>query len=157
MIRQIVATTTADCPISVASAYAEAFLQRAEHGGDEAIVVAGPLRRRTRLTFGIASDAAQAERGSDDVLIRWYARTRWLPDFSGTLSFRIASIVTTTVVLNGSYRVPGGFAGFVFDEIAGGRIAHATAHDFVVRIARDLELRETAWRRRFGTAAIGAG
>jgi hypothetical protein len=156
MIRHISVTALATCPISIAMAYAQSFLRLAEAGGAEAIVVAGPLRRRVGVTFGSSTDTAEPGRSRDELRIRWSARSAWLPDFTGTLHFRIDSVETTMLRLDGSYSPPGGAAGRLFDELLGRRISDATAGDFVRRIARDLERREAEWQRRVDPAAIGA-
>jgi len=146
MSRQIAASAVARCPMSVATAYAQSFLRLAEAGGPEARVFAGPLRRSVRMTFGSSIDTTEPGRVNEQLQIRWSGRTTWLPDFAGTLHFRIASIQTTMLMLNGSYAPPGGRAGAIFDALLGKRIAQATANDFVRRIAAELERSETEWQ-----------
>jgi hypothetical protein len=154
MIRRITATALATCPVSVALGYAQAFLRFAEAGGAEATMIAGPLRRRVRMSFGLSTDHDPAHQTHEETRIRWSARTAWLPDFSGTLQFQIASVETTTLILDGTYTPPGGIAGFAFDTFVGQLIAQATAHDYVERIARDLERREVDWQKRFDSRGV---
>jgi len=155
MKRQIAASALAPCPMSIAMNYAQSFLERAEAGGPDAIIVAGPLRRRVRVTFGLSTDATEPGRSHEELRIRWSARTPWLPDFSGTLQFRIASVDTTMLLLRGAYRPPGGSAGRAFDALVGRSIAQTTANAFVLRIARELKRRETDWQSRIDLTPNG--
>jgi hypothetical protein len=156
MIRHVNATALAACPISIAAAYVQEFLGGSEIGSPGTMVIAGPLRRRVRLQFGTASDETEIGRRNEEVAIRWSARTRWLPDFAGTLRFRIASVHTTTLLLSGTYVPPGGALGLIFDRIAGARIAQATIDRFADRIARAIEAHEAAWQQQLGDAPATA-
>jgi len=146
-MRQVAASALASCPISIAASYAESFLRIAEAGGDGATIVAGPLRRHVHVSFGSSSDATEPGRRSDELHIAWSARLAWLPDFSGTLRFRIASTQTTLLLLNGSYVPPGGIAGRIFDAVIGRWISRATVDDFLARVAGELGRREAGWQR----------
>jgi hypothetical protein len=77
--------------------------------------------------------------------LQWIEATPLLPNFSGTLRFRIAA-VGTRIVLDGSYVPPGGALGRIFHAVLGRQIAVKTCHDFVRRIAADLTERERTWR-----------
>jgi hypothetical protein len=49
-----------------------------------------------------------------------------LPGFEGTLSAMPQADDTSALIISGSYTPPGGFAGKIFDELIGVRIANAT-------------------------------
>jgi len=156
MIRRVNAVALAVCPISIVAAYVQDFLSSAEAGGPEALVVAGPLRRRVSIRFGTSIDERDIGRRNEELSIRWSAQSPWLPDFAGTLQFRIASVNATTLHLSGTYTPPAGAFGLFFDRIAGARIAQATISAFAERIARTIEAREAAWRQQFSDAPATA-
>ena len=135
-----------DCPFEVAHDYAADFFRAAERGGSEAVVRAGPLRRRVALVFGLRSDIRDPGRSHEEIAVQWSAGTRLLPDFSGTLRMRING-VGTRLVLDGSYVPPGGRLGSMFDALVGNRIAAATARGLLVRVGDALSDRERIWRR----------
>lgn len=139
-----------DCPFSVAHEYAEDYLGEAERGGGEAVLRAGPLRRRVAVRFGLRADATDRGRSNDEIVLRWTARTRLLPYFSGTLRMRIDG-TRTRMILEGSYVPPGGRLGALFDAVAGRHIAAATARGLLARIGEALAARELAWRRGMRT------
>lgn len=152
-VRAVMAEEYAACPFSIAQEYAVHYLQRAEAGGNEAQIhvpirfLPACIRRRTAVTFGLHVDVAEAGRLHDEIRLRWSAGTPLLPDFCGTLRFRIAG-QGTDVLIEGTYRVPFGALGRLFDDVIGRHIARASLGDFARRIARRLEANERAWRSR---------
>jgi hypothetical protein len=139
------AERTADCPFSVAQSYAEEFLAAAERGEPEAIVRAGPAHLAVRFGFEARTDVLERGRIHDEIAVHWTAHSPLLPDFAGTLRFRIAG-TRTRFILEGTYVPPGGVFGALFDRVAGRRIAQATAVDLVTQIAARAAAREAAWR-----------
>jgi len=103
------------------------------------------MRRRVAVTFGLHLDVAEAGRRHDEIHLSWSAGTPMLPDFRGTLRFRIAGS-GTEVLVEGSYRVPFGVLGSLFDDVVGRHIARASIGDLTRRIADALEVQERAWR-----------
>jgi hypothetical protein len=144
----------ADCPFSIAEEYATMYLHRAERGGTEAVLhvplcghglFRGPSKT-VRFSFGIRKDSEEQGRSHDELKLQWIAGSPFLPNFCGTLRFRVAG-TGTRIVLDGSYTPPGHSFGRVFDKVLGRRIAAKTCEDLVKRIAADLTDRERAWRR----------
>jgi hypothetical protein len=152
-VRAISVQEHAACPFSIAQEYAVEYLRRAETGNDEAQIrvpiafFPGFLRRRVTVTFGLHYDVAEKGRVHDEIRLRWTAGTPWLPDFRGTMRFRIAG-KQTDVLVDGSYRIPFGNVGRVFDNLAGRRIALASLRDLTRRIADALETNERDWRKK---------
>ena len=137
----------ADCPFAIAQEYVEEFLFESERGGPNAVLRAGPARARVRVGFGIRNDRTERGRGHDEITLTWSAASPLLPQFHGTIRFRIAHL-GTRFILEGAYTPPGGFAGALFDAAIGRRIARATATDLLERICRHASLREAAWRAK---------
>lgn len=135
---------TVRCPFSIAEEYVGEYLRRAEHGGAEGVLHVGALGRRVRLNFGRRSDPQERGRRHDELVLHWTSGSPLLPDFNGTIAFRIAA-PDTRVIVEGAYRPPFGLAGRAFDALAGRRIARATIRDLVDHLAADAETRERAW------------
>ena len=129
------------CPFSSAQAYAEDFLR--ESG--EAIVVAGPLRRRVAFRFRTRFDTAELGRAHEEIVLNWSAGTTFLPDFSGILRLRIA-LPGTLLVLDGHYVPPGRNFGAFFDRIVGKRIARVSCDSLLTRLEKVLAERQRASR-----------
>lgn len=104
------------------------------------------LRHRVALTYGLHLDMLEGGRAHDEVRFIWKSHSVLLPDFRGTLRFRIANRATD-ITLDGSYVSPLGVAGRIFDRLIGERIARASLHDLADRIAAYLSERERAWNR----------
>jgi hypothetical protein len=143
----------AACPFSIAQEYAVDFLRRAEAGEAEANIrvpirlLPALVRRRVKLSFGLHLDIAEAGRSHDEIRMHWKSGTFLLPDFHGTLRFRIAGS-GTDVIVAGAYSVPFGAFGRIFDQIVGRHIAESSLRDLARRIADALESSERAWRLR---------
>jgi hypothetical protein len=142
---------TCTCPFSIADDYAARFLAAAQRGGPETFVRAPlahmipALRRKVRISFGRSTDAVEPGRAHDEIRLHWLAGSSMLPDFRGTLRFRIDGS-GTRIMLDGAYRPPLGPLGMAFDRIVGRWIARATLDDFAKRIATFLEDEERNWR-----------
>jgi hypothetical protein len=147
----IVVEAVADCSFSIAEEYATDYLRGAEAGGPEAAIrvpwalPVPPLSRRVALTFGLHEDVREGGRPHDEVRFRWTSGSRLLPDFRGTLRFRIEAL-QTRITVEGSYEAPLGAVGRVFDRVIGRRIARASLQEVADRIALHLTTRERAWR-----------
>jgi hypothetical protein len=142
---------TAACPFSIAQDYAVEFLREAEAGSAQAdIHVPIPflppfVQHRVALTFKLQYDVAESGRRHEQIRIEWNAGMSLLPNFAGTIRFRIDG-ANTRVLVEGAYRVPFGIIGGVFDRLIGGAIANASVHDLARRIAGYLEIRQQSWR-----------
>jgi hypothetical protein len=149
---EIAVDALADCSFSIAEEYATEYLRAAEAGGPEAAVRVPwglpipPLRWRVRFTFGLHEDVFEGGRQHDEVRFRWQSGSRLLPDFHGSLRFRIETS-RTRVLLEGSYEAPLGMLGRIVDRIVGRRVARASLQEVADRIARHLGERERVWRR----------
>lgn len=144
-------TALADCPFSIAQDYAAEYLQAAEAGGPEATIHALPLpilAHRVALRFGLHFDVTDGGRRHDEIRFFWTSGSPLLPDFRGTLRFRIVGL-QTEVLLDGSYIVPFGALGHAFDAVAGRVIAKGSLDDLARRIARALAARQAAWKADF--------
>jgi hypothetical protein len=97
------------------------------------------------LTFGLHEDMDEGGRPHDEVRFHWTSGSHWLPDFHGTLRFRIEE-ARTRVLLEGSYEAPLGALGAIFDRVLGRRIARFSLAEIAGRIAQHLGRRERAWR-----------
>jgi hypothetical protein len=152
-VRAVDVVQFAACPYSIAGEYAVEYLRRAEAGAEEAEIrvpvrlLPSSLHRHVTVTFGLHLDETEIGRPHDEIRLSWRAGTPLLPDFNGTLRFRIAG-QGTDVIVAGTYRVPLGALGRVFDDVIGHRIAVATMGDLAHRIAQALEANERAWRAR---------
>ncbi len=148
----VIVEAMAACPFSMAEVYATEYLRAAEeHGIQATIGVTGAfpislLRHRVALAFGVHSDLADHGRLHDEMRIHWSSGVRLLPDFHGSIRFRIDAN-RTRVVVDGSYAPPLGTAGRLFDRAFGGIIARASMQDLADRIAAYLTQREAQWRR----------
>jgi thiosulfate dehydrogenase [quinone] large subunit len=140
------------CPFSVAQDYTVDYLRRAQAGEPEAEihVPVALLARRVHVTFGLHFDIVEDGRAHDEIRVRWDAGAAYLPDFRGTIRFRIAG-TGTTVSVDGTYHIPFGVFGRVFDAVLGRRIARASVTDFAARIAQALETNQRTWRARLAS------
>lgn len=134
----------ANCPFSLSVDLAHDIFPELEssRGG----VRIGVLRRRVAVRFQRGRDATDVGRLHDEVSFDWNAHSPWLPNFNGTLRFRIESS-QTRIILSGGYVPPFGPLGAAFDRVVGNRLALATARDLVHRVARALEARWAEERR----------
>ena len=141
----------ADCPFSIAEEYATEYLRRAEAGGPESTIrVPWPLpfpspRLRVAISFGLQIDVREDGRRHEEVRFWWKSGSRFLPDFRGTMRFRIEHL-STRVLVEGDYKVPFGMLGRWFDNAFGRRIARASLQELTDRVALHLEKRERTWR-----------
>jgi hypothetical protein len=148
----VTASAVAECPFSIAEEYAAGYLQSAEAGREAAYIRVAwffPLnafRHRVKLSFGRHLDAGEPGRAHDELRVHWASGTRLLPDFRGTVRFRIDGM-RTLVIIEGSYGVPLGNLGRAFDALIGKRVAQASMQDLADRIARYLGKREATWRQ----------
>jgi hypothetical protein len=137
--------SVADCPFSMAQEYASEYLRAAEKHGPESAIGLPALRRDVSLTFGLRSDIADDGRAHDEIRLRWRSGVMLLPDFHGTIRFRIDG-ARTAVLVEGSYAPPFGAFGRLFDRIVGRAIARGSVHDLATRLAAHLSRREATWR-----------
>jgi hypothetical protein len=148
---EISVSTLAVCAFSIAEEYATEYLRRAEAGGPEAtICVPWPwpfafLRHRVSLSFGIHEDVLEGGRSHDEVRFHWESGSRLLPNFRGTMRFRIESL-RTRVLVDGGYTIPLGVVGYCFDQVVGKRLARASLQELADRIAAHLTNCESKWR-----------
>lgn len=151
--RVVTAEAHAVCPFSIAQEYAVNYLRRAEAGHEEAdirvpiIFFPTFLRWRTAVTFSLHFDLREAGRKHDEIHVRWSSRTRLLPNFRGTIRYRIAGSGTHLIV-EGSYYVKFGPLGRLFDQLVGHYIAQTSMRDFTHRIANFLEASNRNWLAR---------
>jgi hypothetical protein len=148
--RLVTAEALARCPFSIAKDYAIDYLRRAEAGHEEAEVrvpvrfLPTVVRRRVAVTFELHLDVEEAGRSHDEIRVHWNSGTSLLPDFHGTVRFRIEGS-STRVLVEGSYRAPFGRLGRLFDHLIGRHIAWASVRDLAQRLASYLEIREGDW------------
>jgi len=141
----VMVESIAVCPFSMAEEYAGEFLRAAEGHGPEASIGRSRLRRDVTLSFGIQTDVAEDGRVHDELRVQWASGSRLLPDFNGSIRFRIDG-ERTRVLVDGTYAPPFGAFGTAFDRIAGRTIARASVQDLADRIAEHLTRREAGWR-----------
>jgi hypothetical protein len=156
MTSHVRAERTASCPFSIAANYAATHLSDYKAPRREPIRVPlarlglplrGALARRVAFSFGIHTHTIAASRRDDEeIYFTWQAGSRWLPDFRGTLRFRIASYRETPLKLEGTYDPPFGAFGALFDAVIGHHIAMATAEDLLSRVTEALETSERSFR-----------
>lgn len=151
----ITVTALAECPFSIADEYAQEYLRNAEAGGAESLVRVPwfpwlpAFAHRVRMSFGVHADMSEPGRRHDEISVRWSSGSRLLPNFRGTICFRIDA-TRTRVLVEGSYDAPLGVLGRCFDNVIGKRIARASLQDLADRLATFLEQRERAWRQSKG-------
>jgi hypothetical protein len=154
---EIAVSALAQCSFSIAEEYATEYLRRAEAGGPEATIRVpwprpfGFLRHRVALSFGIHEDVLEGGRRHDEMRFHWESGTPLLPNFSGTLRFRIEAL-RTRVFVDGGYTIPLGPAGYCFDQVAGKRLARASLQELADRVAAYLTDRESKWRAAHAAA-----
>ena len=148
-------STLADCPFSVAAEYAQEYLRNAEAGGAESAVrvpwfpLLPALAHRVRIRFGLHADVSEPGRRHEEIRLKWSSGSRLLPNFRGTVSFRIEA-PRTRILIDGAYDAPFGALGRCFDAMIGRRIARASLQDLADRLAEYLARREREWRRSKG-------
>lgn len=145
-----------DCPFSIALEYAAQFLRRFETLPMESVVrmplaifgltLPGALQHRVRLRVSIHPDPTDKGRQHEAIHVSWWSESKWLPNLSGTLCFRIASHVGTLLLFDGTYTQPFGFAGAIFDQLLGRHVAAATVRDLLDRIGDELASDEREFR-----------
>lgn len=143
----------AECPFSVAAEYTVSFLKRDADEPGRFVAHLGPLRWPVTSSFGVHYGIDDGVHGHDEIRFAWRARTRWLPDLTGTLRLAIATYRTTEIALAATYEPPLGLPGRLFDAAIGRRLAAATAHDFVERIVAALEAEERVFRAHHPNAS----
>ncbi len=150
-VQSVSAEAEAVCPFSIAQDYALDFLVVAAAGGAESDIRV-PLRflpvslhHKVLLKFAVHEDDADAGRPHKEIRLRWSAGSPMLPNFCGTVRFRIHA-ANTRVLVAGSYTAPFATAGRIFDAVIGRTVAVAGVTDLARRIAMYLETRQTAWR-----------
>ena len=144
------------CPFSIVPEYTARFLRQFANDPLEGVVevplsslcpgLPGMLKHRVRLRFAIQSDTSDTIRSHEAIRISWWSESRWLPNFSGVLRFRIAPHGETLLLFEGSYSPPFGLAGLIFDRLFGRHVASATARDLLERIGAALVSEERAFR-----------
>jgi hypothetical protein len=142
------ASAIADCPFSIAQEYATEYLEAAERGGSESTIHALMLPGigyRVGLHFGLHFGVTEGHRQHDEIRFFWTSGSPLLPDFRGTLRFRIIDR-QTQVIVEGSYVVPFGAIGRAFDAAVGRAIARGSLNDLARRIARTLAQHQAAWK-----------
>lgn len=148
---EISVSALAECSFSIAEEYATEYLRRLEAGGPEATIrVPWPslfafLRHRVTLSFGIHADVLERGRRHDEVRFHWQSGSRLIPNFRGTMRFRIESL-RTRVHVDGGYTIPFGAVGYCFDRTIGKRLARASLQELADRVAAYLADCESKWR-----------
>jgi hypothetical protein len=148
---EISVSALAECSFSIAEEYATEYLRRAEAGGAEGTIrVPWPLpfaflAHRVAFSFGIHEDDLEAGRPHDELRFHWESGSRLLPNFRGTMRFRIESL-RTRVHIDGGYAIPLGAVGFCFDRTVGKPLARASLQELANRVAAYLGACESAWR-----------
>jgi hypothetical protein len=139
-------------PVDCVPQSAQPFIMGAIH----AIADGRTLRLRVPIDISGRDTAAieqdvhfELHRGRDESSLNEIAIIRWqadgavpVPEFQGTIGADWSTDtekVRAVLRLDGTYTPPAGLAGEAFDEVIGSRIAHATMHDLLARIARKVE------------------
>ncbi len=97
------------------------------------------LSHRVVTAFRRTSDLQERGRAHDEIAFAWDADSFLLPNFRGTLRFRVDTVDRTRLLLEGTYVPPFGAAGKMFDRIAGRRLAFATLERILLKLASQLE------------------
>lgn len=156
---EISVSALAQCSFSIAEEYATEYLRRAEAGGPEGTIRVpwpwpwpfGLLRHHVTLSFGIHEDVLEGGRRHDELRFHWESGTPFLPNFRGTMRFRIEDL-RTRVYVEGDYMIPLGAAGYCFDQVVGKRLARASLQELTDRVAAYLSDRESKWRAAHAVA-----
>jgi hypothetical protein len=104
-------------------------------GSEDGITLEHDVRFRT-------SHVRDASGLNDLTVITWESGSPIpMPQFSGTITADFDAAGTQPVlVLDGAYDPPGGMAGAAFDALLGSRIARATMHELLHRMAGAIEV-----------------
>ena len=151
-LSEISAEKMCECPFSIAQQYIESYLKEAEAGGTAAVIhlpLATPIisfGRKVAMTFSLAPDETEPGRSHDEVLVRWNSGVPLLPDFRGSIRYRIAGL-RTLVRIDVVYKPPLGTLGAMFDRIIGKWLATRTINDLLRRIKTRLEKQQSEWLR----------
>ncbi len=98
----------------------------------------GSLVRRVVVRSRMQIDVTERGRSHDEIVFDYDTRSRWLPNFAGSLRFRVDAL-RTLVILEGRYVPPAGAFGELFDRFVGHRLAVAMSRDILDRSIRSLE------------------
>ncbi len=154
MPSSVSAERVVDCPFSLAVDEAHhifPMLETSSKGGVRiplralGLPFAGAVQQPVAVVFRRERDATEPGRLHDEIAFDWNARSRWLPNLSGVLRFRIEAL-RTRVILSGEYVPPFGPLGVAFDHVVGRRLAIVTVNDVLDRLASELETRWAAER-----------
>ena len=115
------------------------------------IPMRGTLRRHVVVHFSRRPDRLESGRIHDEIAFAWTTRSIWLPDLEGVLRFRIETLRTRALV-HGEYAPPFGPLGRLFDGAIGRRLASATLHELLDRLAQILEAQYRAFQLRYERA-----
>jgi hypothetical protein len=135
-----------ECPFAIAQEYAEQYLRQAEAGGPQARIRAPLpfLGQKVKMSFGLWGDIAEGGHQHEEIHLRWSSGSKWLPDFRGSIRFRIDGR-NTLILVDGTFTPPLGWFGVRFDQLVGRRIAEYGLYDLAGRIGDQLERKERAW------------
>lgn len=135
------------CAPTATASLIKPALQRLSNGQTLSVRVPGdvigihsPIALEHEVRFRVAHACEQD--GVHDILaIRWEPEGNiFLPAFCGIItSDADADSAESVLVLQGAYDPPGGRVGKALDEAFGFRIARATMHDLLRRLARAIE------------------
>jgi hypothetical protein len=141
-------TRYCECPFSAALELAEKVISARS---ELYLTPLPPLGEQAAFTSKATDDSTDESRKHSAMLIAWRPRTRSMfPEFRGVLTVR-PHYRGAMLRLNGQYEPPFGFAGKVFDGIAGGFIARRTLGHLMDELAGDIEA-AYAQERRHKTA-----
>jgi hypothetical protein len=82
---------------------------------------------------------AQSGDEPSELFIAWEPDASLFPSFKGMLHAKPAAKDACTLTITGTYDVPGGAAGQLFDAVVGVRIAHGTLDHLLARLRDAIE------------------
>ena len=130
------------CPYHLAQRYFAESIAQVDSPGPLTLTLSLPgaeLVKDVVVTYSAATDPMHFDQPWH---VHWKPQTGPYPEFDGELTVRAdETYASSQLELKGSYRPPGGALGAAFDWTIGGRIASATAHALLERVAAEMETR----------------
>jgi hypothetical protein len=143
-VRELSASTLVKAPSGFALAFLNTYVRDLCVGGDSTMAMRYTLTHLAGLTLErdvvVRVEYVPGATGAPAELeIAWEPDASLFPRFKGTLHALPAGKETCTLTLGGTYNVPGGVAGQLFDAVIGVRIAHGTLENLLARFRDAIE------------------
>jgi hypothetical protein len=142
-VRELEASTPVKAPCGFAIAFLNTYVREAAGDADGNL----PMRYTVTQLAGLTLERDVTVRVDYHALpdegahlhICWEPDASLFPSFAGTLHANATGDTTCTLLLAGTYDVPGGMAGQLFDAVIGVRIAHGSLEQLLEQFREAIE------------------